>query len=287
MTSPMARAASPARSASPTPALLPSSAKIRDLEYLDNLEKEGRVPFELKLTLIVSLLMIYPVIACARLTQLPSIRFWFGTWMLTVVVFVPVWILWMHLLLTSGKLSKRRILIAMTLVPSVVLVIACQLQAVQSRSTASQLLSTDCKSFPKKAKLDTAWWAAHNFKKQCMDDLLATTAADKEELVTLLDVETCYGYDEAAEKYRSEWAYLKDVETVQHCGGWCAPGKQLWTHSNFKIHDSCSLVVAQLMDKPIRLFGTQVSSYTGLILIMFCIILVVVPEKWKKPVLGQ
>eukprot|EP00747_Dinoflagellata_sp_TGD_P161852 gnl/TRDRNA2_/TRDRNA2_178819_c0_seq1.p1 gnl/TRDRNA2_/TRDRNA2_178819_c0~~gnl/TRDRNA2_/TRDRNA2_178819_c0_seq1.p1 ORF type:complete len:283 (-),score=59.67 gnl/TRDRNA2_/TRDRNA2_178819_c0_seq1:68-916(-) len=262
------------------------ATKLRDMEFDANLEREGKVPFELKLTLLVALLMIYPVIACARLTLLPSISYWFGGWMFLVVIFVPLWVLWMHLLLISGKMSKRRVLLLMTMVPSIVLAIACQLQAVQSRNASSLLLAEDCKSFKRKADLEDAWKAANAFKMHCLQGLSNTTGASIAETSKILNIDNCEGYDAARHQYKKQWAYLEQVEKLQHCGGWCHPATQIWTH-NDQIQDSCSFAVAQLMDKTVRFFGTQVSIYTGLVLLCFCLILVAIPESWKKPVLGN
>eukprot|EP00416_Gambierdiscus_australes_P039736 CAMPEP_0171096398 /NCGR_PEP_ID=MMETSP0766_2-20121228/44569_1 /TAXON_ID=439317 /ORGANISM="Gambierdiscus australes, Strain CAWD 149" /LENGTH=258 /DNA_ID=CAMNT_0011555369 /DNA_START=64 /DNA_END=837 /DNA_ORIENTATION=+ len=249
-------------------------SKVMDFEETPG--NELKLPFEVKLTFITSVLLFYPVMICMLLHSKWVVQFFIGHWALYTAVVVPIWVLMCHFAIVNRVLSIRVAPIFMIVIPTAFLACACQIQAWQFNSQETILLSKDCDSFLLKARLDRAWQKANSILNQCTADLVRVTGATRKETQLIARLEECKGYEEAVGEFGSDWNFLEYMERSDHCGGWCTVQLPIWKQSTVP-SDSCSLAVARQLVGNISLMGFQVTVYCGILLFCACVALLMNP----------
>jgi hypothetical protein len=247
-----------------------------EVHRLDQLE-ESKVPFEVKLTFIVSVLLYYPISLCFLLNSKVSVQYWFGYWSLGTAVAVIVWVVFCLVALANGTLRRGLAAIFVIILPSAFLAGMSQVQAWQFTERAASLVTTDCETFEQKAVVQRSWDAALALKTACISSLVNATGASISEISLLTDIEQCPGYHEASAGHERDWAYLAHLEARNHCGGWCTPQQPIWVHQPF-VQDSCAFTVASSLSGSISVTSTQIAVYSTVLLACGCFMLLLSPK---------
>lgn len=253
-----------------------------DTGVVAKLGEEQRVAFEVKLTLLVCLIFLYPVMLTVLLHSKASMRFWCGGWLLPVALVVPIWILLCHLAVARGALSRAAATLHAVILPAISLALVCEWHAWKLGGQGAVLLANDCESFRQKADLERAWWAARDLFTDCSGRLANATGAGLQETALVVRFEDCEGYLAAYMANRKEWAYLSSLEQEHRCGGWCTPHAPLWAVQP-RLQDSCSKAAARTIMDHISLMARQVTIYSGMVLLGACLVLLSNPG-WLQSV---
>lgn len=247
-----------------------------EVHRLDQLE-DNKVPFEVKLTFIVSVLLYYPTSLCILLNSKASVQYWFGYWSLGTAVAVIVWVVVCLVALANGTLRRGLAAIFVIIMPSAFLAGMSQVQAWQFTERAATLVTTDCETFEQKAVLQRSWDSALALKTACISSLVNVTGASITETSLLTDIEQCPGYREASIEHERDWAYLAHLEARNHCGGWCTPQRPIWVRQPF-VHDSCASTVASSLSGTISFTSNQIAVYSTVLLACGCFMLLLSPK---------
>jgi len=242
-------------------------------------DQEGykRIPFDVKLTFIVAILLFYPVALCFLLDSHPSVDFWVGKYMMWLGVAVISWIIVCHFLMVRRAIKPNMAAIFMIIIPTTALVIGSQTQAGAFKGISSLLQAQDCRSFPRKLELQESWFVAQTFFEQCIVQMANSTGSSVTQTWQVTPVSSCPGYELAMEGHKKEWNYLATLEQEHHCGGWCTSALPIWVKHDIP-QDSCSLTAARLFKSSIDREGLQLAVYSGVLLICTSFTLLLFPS---------
>lgn len=237
---------------------------------------DNRVAFEVKLTLFSALAFLYPLMLVALMLSKPTMRFWCGQWLLSVIVVVPAWLLIVHLVVARGTVSRAMTPLLAILVPAAFLAFVCQVHVWWFGGQGVALQAHDCQSWRKKAELEASWQDANTLFEACVASASERRGLPLREAALVIRLEECTGYSAAFAAHQQDWSYLRHLEEEYRCGGWCAPAAPLWYAQPLR-GNSCSKVAARVMDDGVFLRMRQISTYSALLLLAGCLALFLSP----------
>lgn len=244
--------------------------------FEQNLLEGGKMPFEAKLTFLMTILLFYPVCLLCLIHSKPSVQYWFGHWTIITAAGVVLWIVFCHISLKTGYIRRGLAAIVAIVVPAAALTGIVQVQAWQFREAAAALVSSDCDSFLGKAKVQRAWQVAYDLKTSCTLALANATGAPVEDASRVLDLHDCPDYPFLMQRLGKEFAFLEHMETNYHCGGWCTPARPIWMP--YPVQDSCSLAFGRALGGNISLLGIQITIYSLILLGSASLLLLLAPK---------
>lgn len=218
------------------------------------------VPFVLKITFFSWIVLFYPVLLCALLGTKPSVLYFCGYKLFFALLAVPTWLVLCHFVFSYRILRKGLAPVAYLVLPSVLIFFTCEVQVRVLSGQGAVLLSSDCETFESKAKVERAWWSAHELLVNCAEELSETTGVSMNETLSLINIRECKGYAKAFYEHDAEWTYLDRLEGEYHCGGWCTMQAPIW-HLRSQVVDSCSTAAALVMAHNVNLLSWQVITY--------------------------
>lgn len=243
----------------------------------DEKEHVRTVPLELKLTFFASIVLLYPVVLCLLLGTKPTVLYWCGRWSIFASIAVPIWVVLCHFMLSNRVLRPGLGPIAYLVLPSVLIFLICEIQVRVLSGQGAMLMSSDCETFQSKAKVERAWWSAHELLQTCAEDLADSTGISINETMSLVSIRECKGYMEAFRTHSQEWSFLEAIEKAHHCGGWCSVQAPIWNLQS-RVVDSCSAAVAHVVVGNISLLSYQVTIYAAVLLLSVSLVLMYHPS---------
>mmetsp|Transcript_14932 Transcript_14932/g.42925 ORF Transcript_14932/g.42925 Transcript_14932/m.42925 type:complete len:311 (-) Transcript_14932:79-1011(-) len=221
-----------------------------------------RAPFQDKLTFFMLVVLGTPLISCAWMSRHPSVIYWIGQSGTLIPVGVVLWVLIGNDLLTRKVVQRRLAVIAVLVLPITALLVTAHVHKLDAVDIHTRLQSQDCTSFPGKVLLEQAWQDAFSVYKRCVHVKRNQTGAPLKELQQVTSVQRCAGYEDGRDKWGKEWDYLEDLERTQRCAGWCTVEVPLWHNMvDYKPHDRCSWVVAEMMGGQVYRTARQIVFY--------------------------
>lgn len=234
-------------------------------------------PFQDKLTWFMLVVIGIPTMSCALLSRHPSVIYWMGQSGFLIPVGVMLWVLLGHDLLTRRVLQRRLAVVIVLVFPITVFLVVAHVHKMRSVDLHARLMSKDCTSFPGKVRLEEAWQAASRMFDECVHLQMNQTGAPLRELQQVTSVSRCIGYEVGRADWAMEWDYLEELESSQRCAGWCTVQAPLWHNMvDYKPHDRCSLVAAEMMGGEVYRTARQLVFYCfsalGFLAILFSMI---------------
>lgn len=171
-----------------------------------------------------------PLMLCLNIVANNDFRYFVGSgpllslFALAFILFVPV--VDLHMRPASWWF------LASALVPAALFVLVGGFARTQVHTVMAALDNRDCSSFAEKRDLQRAHAAATSFYDEC--------SADPE----FTYIEMCPGFDDLWHDWPRELSYLKAMESMLPCAGFCSESRRLW-YSPGSLAPACSLYVAQ------------------------------------------
>jgi len=215
--------------------------------------------FTLLATLCVMALYSAPLVLSMRLALEPSVAYWGGQFPVAVFA-VPVLILIAHLIYVCVGRPIFEVGACTLMLPAMLLIILGFWTSVTFVTTIDDLRSTDC-SGGEKAKLQDAWELAATSYDDCLERVASTTHESIDAVAAVVRFDDCEEYTDSkgSDKFHSQWKYLKRLEHMEVCAGWCAPGgKPLFVEDDVP-RGICSEAAGDSLDGYARRLGLQLS----------------------------
>lgn len=214
--------------------------------------------FPLLATLCAMSIYTAPIVMGVRLAYEPSVVYWGGPLALTLFV-IPVIIAGAHLFyLCKGGLALGAVGCTL-MAPAVLLIVLGFAHTVLFNSTISTLNSDDCSTSSDKALLEEAWESAASKYDSCLQRVANTTMESVSDVAAVVHFDDCEEYTDssASDKYHDQWYYLKRLEHVELCAGWCTPGSKPLFMDDDVPRDICSNSAAQSLEGYVRRIAWQ------------------------------
>lgn len=258
--------------------MLPSVTGHRLKGFEEDFEiGDKRVPYEVKVAIVVGTLLFYPILLCVILNGKAAVDYFQNDQSLIIAIMVIVWLVLGQILIAKKVISRAYTPLVMIILPTIVIACASQTQAWTFESQVAALESNDCRSFAQKAQLDSAWKKANELYQNCTKELSTLTGASLAETQKTATIAECPGYTQHLAIYGRDWKYLARLEQHFMCGGWCKPGQPVFTQG-FQVQDSCSRAVARVLSENVSLMGLQVTVYSVVLLASTSLALILCPQ---------
>mmetsp|Transcript_107030 Transcript_107030/g.284795 ORF Transcript_107030/g.284795 Transcript_107030/m.284795 type:complete len:269 (-) Transcript_107030:38-844(-) len=207
------------------------------------------------------LLFAGPVVKSFHLAYDPLVIRWVGDWPQVAALaplFCVAWGYAMHRI--TRRPSKFAVLLSL-LGSSVILAVMANRVGMASLELGDRMAASDCTTFPAKYALQREWKEASRLYTSCRSSSSVSAS---------YVVQDCPEYA-AQQQSHTSWAFLKLLEEVYGCAGWCTHAEPLWTLG--KKEDSCSSVTAFVMTAKIHPTANQVFVYSIVVLLFTSVVL--------------
>lgn len=220
---------------------------------------------------VVCLLLFFPSsFLLVHIGSSPVVAYWTvpSWWLLGVIPVVVMSAHFLHLRFGANKWVAT----AGLCIPSLILLTIGDSYMAPALKLSQRFFSTDCTTFSEKAALQRSWDEAYDLWQKCVLDTSVAHNLTTDYLVETFRLPDCEEYEDAYEKNKKDWTYLRMLEDRYACSGWCQPAMQLWSTTPAK--DSCSAAVSVVFKEIVNDHAAQVCLIMLVTLALVCVSLI-------------
>lgn len=258
----------PSLTFAPAPAARPDHAPLLPKVQMQD-EIDFVKMFPSMFTFSCLLVFLPPIMMTVQLGNDLNVVRWIGPWC-QFAVLIPFLFFFGHLIHIKMRHPYKPVVLGCLFIPCAVLLGLNDAVSTVASQKADQLLSRDCRNDNAKLHLEQSWLTAYKLYAICVAEAFGTgpnrNATTSSGLpLSTFRLQDCSQYTAEFKASEEDWNYLRQLEDLYSCSGWCNYEPSLWTSS--RTTDSCSRAVGQAFKAKVVRLSNQAMLYTVAVLV--------------------